>query len=216
MKPYYQDELTVLFHGDAREVLSDNDLSAEAIVVDPVWPNAVQELQGSEDPLGLLRDVLSLTPESVKRTVVHLGCDSDPRILTAVPERFPFFRVCWLEYVRPHYKGRLLYTGDVGYVFGTPPDSRKGAHVMPGRFIQTDAQKRDPEHPCPRQPQHVSWLLGWYAPTGTVLDPLCGSGTTLVEAKTRGLASIGIEIEERYCERAAFKLEAVKQEVLAL
>jgi site-specific DNA-methyltransferase (adenine-specific) len=41
---------------------------------------------------------------------------------------------------------------------------------------------------------------------GTILDPYCGTGTTLLAAKLNGQNSIGIEIEERYCEIAARRL----------
>lgn len=45
-----------------------------------------------------------------------------------------------------------------------------------------------------------------------IIDPYMGSGTTIRAAKDAGFQSIGIEIEEKYCEVAARRLQ---QEVFA-
>jgi DNA modification methylase len=68
-------------------------------------------------------------------------------------------------------------------------------------------------HPCQKPAELMRWCIGFSKTNGTVLDPFMGSGTTLRAAKDLGRKAIGIEIEERYCEIAARRLQ---QEVLSL
>lgn len=213
MKPYYDDGGITIYHGDCRELLASG--GADAVVTDPVWPNASVPLFGSDDPLGMFVDMWAAFGERLPvRAAIQLGCDSDPRFLSAVPASLPFFRVAWLEVVRMGYRGRLGHTGDVGYLFGAPPPSRPGQRIIPGRMTDADPNGKQADHPCPRKLGHVKWLVRWWtAPSDLVLDPFMGSGTTAVACKELGRAFTGIEIEERYCEIAAKRLS---QEVLDL
>jgi len=51
-------------------------------------------------------------------------------------------------------------------------------------------------------------LLATCPPGGTVIDPFCGTGTTLVAAKRLGLKSVGIDISRRYLEMTDTRLGA--------
>ena len=206
MRPYFERDGVTIYCGDSREILPQ--VTGETIVTDPVWPNAKVPLYGHEDPKAMLRSILDVAPPSVVRLAIQIGCDSDPRFLCAVPERFEFFRVCWLDVSRPNYKGRLLDGATPAYYFGEPPRARPGALVIPGMFRDATKTGQTPGHPCPRKPGQVRWIVNWWTePSDVVIDPCMGLGTTLRAARDCGRRAIGIEIEERYCEIAARLLE---------
>lgn len=136
MRPYYEHAGIRIFHGDCREILP-SIAAADAVITDPVWPNSSPHLAGADRPYELFAEVAKYFPAVAKRCVIQLGCDSDPRILTGIPAEMKYFRTCWLEYACPTRKGRVLYTGDVAYVFGPPPKSRPGLRVISGKYMST-------------------------------------------------------------------------------
>ncbi len=65
------------------------------------------------------------------------------------------------------------------------------------------------KHPAPYPLELATRLVRMFSFTGdTVLDPFCGSGTTMVAALRSGRNSIGIEIDLEYCRMAAKYLKA--------
>jgi len=52
-------------------------------------------------------------------------------------------------------------------------------------------------------------ILSWSNEGDTILDPMCGSGTTLKMAKKNNRNYIGIEISEEYCKIAEARLQAL-------
>jgi hypothetical protein len=191
-----------LYHADCRDILPQ--LHADTVVTDPVWPGADVPLKGRSDPERLLRSALQqVTPDAV-RLAVQLGCDTDPRFLDAVPEWWDFFRVAWLSYAKPAYKGRLLQGADVAYFFGEPPPSRDGQHLIPGEVKENGAQGKERDHPTPRKLHHVEWLVKWWSEPGdTIVDPFAGSGTTGLATMRWDRECVLIEIREEHCETAA-------------
>jgi DNA modification methylase len=59
-------------------------------------------------------------------------------------------------------------------------------------------------HPAPFPLELASRLIRMFSFTGdTVLDPFCGTGTTMVAAVKNGRNSVGVEIDPEYCRMAA-------------
>jgi site-specific DNA-methyltransferase (adenine-specific) len=64
-------------------------------------------------------------------------------------------------------------------------------------------------HPAPFPLELATRLVRMFSFTGdTVLDPFCGSGTTMVAALRTGRNSIGVEIDPEYCRMTARYLKA--------
>ncbi len=63
------------------------------------------------------------------------------------------------------------------------------------------------EHPAPYPLELASRLVQMFSFTGdTVLDPFCGTATTMVAALKHGRNSIGVELDPNYCKLAASRL----------
>jgi hypothetical protein len=188
-----------LINADMADVLPG--LGCTVIVTDPVWPNAIVPLPGSDDPYGLFAKMVDAMPATVRRAAITLGCDSDPGMLAPMQKRLPFFRACVMEYVKPVYKGRLLYGFDLAYFFGEPP---KGTGLIPGKCLYTgDSPRRSDLHPCPRRLEHMEWIVSkWTSDDDLICDPFAGSGTTILAARLAQKRAVGIEISPQFYAKA--------------
>ena len=205
-----------IYNGDCRLILKT--VTADVVITDPVWPTAPAGMfEGTEDPQGLLSEALDLLPASVRRLVIVLRTDCDPRFLAAVPERWGFFGVHILPYVLPSFQGRRMIGTELAYSFGEPIPSAEGGRVIPtmGPKAQpVGRQAGEARHPSRRSLAHMKWLVKWFSTPGEViLDPFAGAGTTLRAAKEMGRSAIGVEVDARWCRQA---VDELAQDVLDL
>jgi len=73
------------------------------------------------------------------------------------------------------------------------------------------------QHPAPYPLELATRLVRMFSFKGdTVLDPFCGSGTTMIAALRAGRNSVGIEIDPDYCRMAARYLKAENTDLFSV
>lgn len=225
MTPYYKDDYATIYHSDCREVLP---IPCDLVVTDPPYGISYETAWRSRnDPLRVPvahDSSLDVVAEAWPKVVASLRGDAhwyafaSPRRMAEAAKVFAGFKqvLAW-------DKGDRGTVGDLECGFGEAWEAiyygMQGRRPLRGPRPRTVVRKdwsgtMDPRHPTVKPVDLLQILVEWSSEPGeTVLDPFMGSGTTLVAAKNLGRKSIGIEIEERYCEIAA---ERLSQGVLAL
>lgn len=209
MSPYYEDEWVTLYHGDCREITAW--LDADVLVTDPPygvkWESRFGDARkGTKDQLRT-KDVIASDVDTSARDEVFAMWGRRPAIM------FGSWRI-----PRPGKVGSLLiwhkdgaYSGPLNGAFFTNHEEiyvmgdgswRKSA--PPLRSVITTREHRsqatrDIGHPTPKPVGLMETLID-RCPAGVIADPFAGSGSTLIAAKYLGRRSIGVEVDERYCE----------------
>lgn len=94
-----------------------------------------------------------------------------------------------------------------GEIKNKPSVYAKDYHVQ--RLAPFGANREGVDHPCPRPIEQVMYIIETFtAPNDLVLDPFMGSGTTGIACMRLGRKFIGIEIDEKYFDLAAKRIEA--------
>ena len=221
MTPYYDDgEGIVIYHGDCREVLPTEAPAADVIVTDPPygmdfvagkrcgdggWTSRWTGVPIAGDGTTAARD------EALEwwgdRPALVFGSWKCP-MPVGVREVLVWDKVVSTGMGALDIPWRPSW--EAIYVIGHGFTGTR-SHGVLRHSLPTLAPERG-YHPTVK-PVDLMRALIRKCPTGTVLDPFMGSGSTLRAAKDEGRRAVGIELSERYCEIAAKRLA---QGVLAL
>jgi site-specific DNA-methyltransferase (adenine-specific) len=229
--PYYQDDFATIYCGDAAEVLPALPQVMTALVTDPpfglgkVYNGSREEADSPQAYAEWLLPIISLALERL----VAGG-------FAAIWQAQPYMRYLWdwfgddihiycaaknFVQIRKSLPFTFAYDPVVMFYKAGDPLRRPASPQRNMDYYVADTRPRPstnkaPErgHPFARPIDAVKHVIAnFVASGGVILDPFMGSGTTLRAAKDLGHRAIGIEIEERYCEIAAQRLN---QEVLSL
>jgi DNA modification methylase len=224
LKPYYQDGLITIYHGDCLEVLPSLP-SADLVMTDPPYgmgENNARNLSRGNRPLGGGR---ASTNSAVWAATDYGDFDWDKRpasqeeiaaLLAAAPKA-----IIWggNYFALPPSRAWLVWdklnSGD--FADGELAWSNLDQSLRIFRFLWNgmiragEMRGRKRVHPTQKPKELFAWCLKFVPEAGSVIDPFMGSGSSLRACKDAGVKCIGIEKVERYCEAAA---ERMAQEVL--
>ncbi len=208
MKPYYQDKWVTIYHGDCREILPVLDCKVDLVWADP--PYNVGMAYGSwNDSL----------PDGV-----YLGFCSDwiteckyqsieQAIYTPTKYIFNYWQMLGPEFKQiilkwnPEGAIRNGFVNQFASILTNAKPKQRTKDIWEN--LQTRAmgyffKENDYGHPGYTSEEiTLKVLTSFSVENNIILDPFLGSGTTCYCAKKLNRHSIGIEIEEKYCEIAA-------------
>jgi len=203
MKPYYEHDGQVIYYGDCREILPQLP-KVELVLTDPPYGVGLEYTAATVDTVSNAIDAISFVitegQKISKILLTTVGCFEIEKWLYAnLPPRW---RICWRKGTTSRPSAIGFTDWEPVFVYG------ERVHRNARDLFTVVPELREFGHPCPKPVGFCVWLLDRFCKFGeTVVDPFVGSGTTLIAAKRLGRRGIGIEIEERYCEIAARRLE---------
>ncbi len=227
MTPYYQDDLVTIYHGDCRDVLPSLP-SVDLMVADPPYglqaryggiTGVRRTIEGDADT-GLL--LWCAEASAVVRDgwiVLFCGWNANERVQRVAENSGARVHtvIVWDKGVATSGRGDLRGGPGIREQHEFMVLASRGRPARPWHGGNVWAFQRDMGdlmHPNQKPVTLMAATIDRLTmPGATVLDPCIGSGSTLTAAKLIGRRSIGIEIEERYCEIAANRC---RQEVLGL
>ena len=218
MSLYYSDDSVQLYHGDCRELTQW--LDCDILVTDPPygisWMKNKFDQDKSKRDAGQERrkaqggDIANDHDVSARDDVLALWADRGAAVIFGTwrkqrPENTQH-RLIW------HKLGR--YPGIHPYPW-FPNDEEiyllgKGWTGKPTPTVISTEESRSHHaktigHPTPKPVGLMETLIN-KCPPGSIADPFAGSGSTLLAARNSGRKTIGVELDESYCEIIANRL----------
>ena len=213
-KPYYQDHACTIYHGDAVSLLAAMpEETAHCVITDPPYGTKKNLRDGWM--AGEFSNVMPLVLPELYRVGTEDGALYCFTSWTMLAD--------WCLRISPYYRQFGLIAWDKGRHSGRWSAyswqfhweaiyyGLKGPRTI--KDYQPDVLRVPKDKGSAPMQKPVSLLrrliTASTVPGETVIDPFLGTGSSLVAARETGRKAIGIEIDERYCELAAKRLQEV-------
>jgi len=226
MTPYYETELGKLYHGDCLEIMPHLE-PVDLVLTDP--PFKISQTYTANVDADNLSAVSKIWPSGheiykITNPGSYFVMFYDTRILPLAIEAMRWSNWKYLRgltFYRRWGNANKLYgwmsTSDFILLFRKPSESKFVFYSEDWRhdvYIKDSPEKEGTTHPAQKPLAVIGHLVRHLSPEqGFVFDPFLGSGTTAIACERLNRRWIGIEIEEKYCEIAAKRIENERKQL---
>ena len=210
MKPYYDRDGQTIYLGDCREVLPTlKTWRVDLVLTDPPYGiNHASSHGASWEDTIIAGDSDTTVRDEILEMVLDLPCAV---FGTWKTQPIANARGCLVWDKGPAFgMGDLSFpwkqSWELIYIRGNRWIGSRDEGVLRGPCV-VSWESKGRCHPHQKPAWIITRLMNKQPTAETILDPFMGSGTTLRATKNSGRRGIGIEIDERYCEIAAKRLE---------
>ena len=190
MKPYYETPLGKLYHGDCLEIMPDLE-PVDLVLTDPPYP----EFNEDHGKSWVQTPLENITLPCVQQF-----------IFWPCTRKFPFDYTAKHIWHKPNGQSNEHYE-EIYERFG-----KRVCRVFRIPIINYKTLPEWQPHPS-QKPLRLIFDLLLLTKSKSIIDPFLGSGTTAVACERLKRQWIGIEIEEKYCEIAAKRIEAERRQL---
>ena len=204
-KPYYQNELVTIYHGDCLDILPELG-PVDLVLTDPPYginwdTNYSRFSKGEKDKDQVCNDNKPFNPMPFLKynNVILWGANH-------YCDKLPYGS--WLLWDKRNADGTsFLSDGEIAWW-----NHGRGVYIK-SISGQRHRAISNGLHPTQKPVELMMWCMEKSKAVGVVLDPYLGSGTTAIACERLKRRWIGIEIEEKYCEIAAKRIEQERKQL---
>jgi site-specific DNA-methyltransferase (adenine-specific) len=211
LTPYYKDAQVTLYLADCNDVLPE------------LWEPAIYDLLLTDPPFGIGRDGQSgpeIGAAGARKAHGFGGWDDKPpsKETFSLMFRSSCAQIIWggnffVDRI-PAARGWFVWD-KIQRIIQSDGELAYTSIDQPLRIVSCSRSELNGDgavHPTQKPIKLMKWCISQVPWAKNVLDPFCGSGSSLLAAKEMGLRACGVEISERYAEIAANRL---RQSVLS-
>lgn len=225
MSIYFQDDSVTLYHGDSFKVMASMaDESVDCVITDPPYTNYVHKNAKSNRSGNGISEINfdSFTDDMLLTAFVELGRLTKGWVVSTLdhrhalpmeqnpPQGLELKRIgVWVKTnPMPQISSDRPAHGweSIAYLFKSGQKSWWNGGGSHGNYVSNLATPTG--HPTPKPVKMFSSFVERFSnPGDLIFDPFAGGGTTLVAARNLGRRAIGVELDEKYCEIIAKRLQ---------